>query len=45
MDHSSGSKDATGGGQFVAKMTNKNVIKYRMKPISRIKIGEERFAT
>lgn len=29
----------------MAKTNNQNIIKYRMKPINRIKIGEERFAT
>lgn len=46
MDHNPAQKDAmTSGGQFMAKQNGKNIIKYRMKPINRIKIGEERFAT
>ena len=45
MDKSSNYKETINKGQFMSKMNNKNTIKYRMKPISRIKIGEERFAT
>jgi hypothetical protein len=36
-------KNTGSGGQFMAKQNNQ--IRYRMKPINRIKIREERFAT
>lgn len=29
----------------MAKLNNKSIVKYRMKPINRIKIKDERFAT
>lgn len=45
MDTSTSYKESMSKGQFMNRLNNQNVIKYRMKPITRIKIGEERFAT
>lgn len=45
VNNSKDLKDTASKGQFMAKLENKNLIKYRMKPISRIKIKDERFAT